>query len=69
MGIKTPSPPSLPMPPPTAHPSTLGSQAIAQAGLLQQQRAKQAQGKGFNNTIATSPEGAAPPQTAKTYLG
>lgn len=69
MGVKTPSPPSLSMPPPAAHASTLGSASTIEAGLLESQRANAANGKGFNNTIGTSPQGAAAPTTAKTYLG
>ena len=66
---KSPSPPSIGMPPPTAHPSTLGAASVIEAGQLEKQRAAAAEGKGFNNTIGTSMQGAPAPQTAKTYLG
>lgn len=66
--VPTPSPPSIQMPPPSAYPATLGSTSVVEAGLTQQNRAKIAEGKGLNNTVATSPQGAPSPQTAKTYL-
>lgn len=66
--VGTPSPPTIPPPPLYAHPATLGSASVIEAGQVQQNRAKVAEGKGLNNTIATSSQGAPSPQTAKTYL-
>lgn len=57
MGFGSPKPPSLSMPPPMAHPPTLGSTQIALAGLQARQRALAAEGEGDNSTVETGPEG------------
>lgn len=57
MGFGGPSPPPVPMPPPSAHPPVLGSATSALAAQNAKQRAAGAEGMGFDDTIATSPEG------------
>lgn len=61
---KMPQPPSVPMPPPAAHPATLGSAQIQLA-----QGNSKGGGQGFDNTLKTSPGGLEAPKTAKTLLG
>lgn len=52
-----PREPGVPMPPPAAHPPTLGSSQVALAGLQAKQKAAAAEGEGFDNTVGTSPGG------------
>lgn len=68
MGISTPAPPSVRMPPPAAHPPTLGSASIAQEQEQAKDRAAKADGMGFDDTVQTSPQGLKAPTTAKTTL-
>lgn len=65
---KGPSAPSLPMPPPAAHPATLGSSAVQDAGGLSKSGAAAAEGQGFDNTIKTSSQGLVAPNTTKNTL-
>lgn len=65
---KGPSAPSLPMPPPAAHPATLGSSAVQDAGSVTKSQAAGAEGLGFDNTIKTSSQGLVAPNTTKTTL-
>lgn len=64
-----PKAPSIPTPPPQAHPPTLGSQMVQ---ATQQQEAKEAaaaEGMGFDDTVKTSPQGLKEaPSTAKATL-
>lgn len=72
MGVpKPPSPPSIAMPPPAAHPPTLGSANVALAGAAAKMRAAAAEGAGFDNTVATSPQGLSKPANTApaTLLG
>lgn len=64
-----PKPPALPMPPPAAHPATLGSAQLALADSSSKAAAGAAAGMGSNGTIKTTPGGLEPPKTAKTLLG
>lgn len=66
---KPPTPPSVSMPPPAAHPPTLGSSEVALAGSLQKQKAAAAEGLGMDNTVLTSTQGTSTPQTKSTLLG
>ena len=71
MGFLTPSipnPPSVPLPPPAAHPATLGSQESQLAAQSTKKAGAAAEGMGFNDTIKTSPQGLEAPATAKTTL-
>lgn len=61
-----PTPPQ--MPPPAAHPAILGNQQIQLSQQQAAQRGKIAEGMGFDNTIQTSPEGLATPNTGKATL-
>ena len=68
-GSKPPSGAALSMPPPAAHPPTLGSTNIALAGIAAKERAAAAEGMGFDQTIKTSPQGLkTPPLTAPATL-
>lgn len=64
-----PKPPTLPLPPPSAHPATLGSAQIALANQASKSAAGAAAGMGADGTIKTSPGGLEPAKTAKTLLG
>lgn len=66
-----PSSPSISMPPPAAHPPTLGSQQVALAGLAARQKAAAAEGMGFDSTEVTGPAGTKAPQNEQkaTLLG
>lgn len=67
--LSPPSPGRVPMPPPAAHPQTLGSSAVAMAGAQNAAQAAKAEGMGFDNTVLTSPEGVRDrTQTAKATL-
>lgn len=68
MGLSAPKPPSIPLPPPAAYPSTLGSTQVALAGQTAAKKNELAEGMGFDNTVKTSPQGAMAPQTARTTL-
>lgn len=70
MGFPSPpKPPSIPMPPPAAHPPSLGSSQEALTNIDARKRAASAAGMGFDNTIATSPEGVTTkPTTARATL-
>ncbi len=62
-----PKPPSVPMPPPAAHPAILAS--TLDTGLSQAKGAAAAEGMGMDNTIKTNPQGLqAPKNTAKATL-
>lgn len=52
-----PKAPSLTMPPPSAHPPTLGSAQVTEAAGIAKQKAAAAEGLGEDNTVATSPQG------------
>lgn len=57
------------MPPPAAHPATLGSNSIALAGQNARAMAAGAEGLGSNDTVKTSAEGlTTPATTAKATL-
>lgn len=65
MGAAPPRPPSPTMPPPGAHPPILGSSLSNDV----KDRAKAADGMGFDDTVKTSPQGLqTPPSTAKATL-
>lgn len=68
MGFMSPKPPAVPMPPPAAHPPTLGSASLAIASQQQKDRNKAAEGMGEDNTVKTSPEGLSPADTTKSTL-
>ena len=70
MGIfSPPKPPSVQLPPPAAHPPTLGSANVVAAQQAAKERASAAEGMGMDNTIKTSPQGLkAPTTTATTTL-
>lgn len=64
-----PKPGPLSLPPPAAHPPTLGSAFSAIATQASNNAAKAAEGQGFDDTIKTSPQGdKTPPSTAKVTL-
>lgn len=68
MGFSSPKPPQIPMPPPAAHPPTLGSNE-ALTGSKTQQAGTAAEGLGADNTIKTSPQGlTTTPTLAKATL-
>jgi hypothetical protein len=50
-------PPSVPMPPPAAHPATLGSSTVALQGQSANKAGAAAEGMGFDDTIKTAPGG------------
>jgi hypothetical protein len=56
------------MPPPIAHPPTLGSSSTALASIEEKQRAQAAEGAGMDNTVKTRPSGLNPPSTTKATL-
>lgn len=64
-----PKPANIPMPPPAAHPSTLGSASVGAAGADTAKAAKAADGKGMDGTVATSSAGVLDkPDTARATL-
>lgn len=67
-GETKPNVPQIGMPPPAAHPPILGSTQTALAGEAAKQKAAAAEGAGFDDTIATGPQGLKAPATAKTTL-
>lgn len=63
-------PPVPPPPPPPPSPPTVANASVGAAGAAARARAAAAEGAGFGDTIATSPQGAlAAPTAAKTLLG
>lgn len=69
MGIfEPPKPPGVVLPPPSAHPPTLGSAATQLAAQGAKDRATKAEDQGFDDTVKTSSQGADKPTTAKTTL-
>jgi hypothetical protein len=68
MGIAAPRYTGTNMPPPAAHPPTLGSASVQLAQQAAKDRAAAAEGMGNDNTIKTSPVGLTAPDTAKTTL-
>lgn len=58
-----------PVPPPPPAPATQANPLVTQAGAIQKQAAAARVGGGFDNTIATSPQGTAPATTIKQKLG
>ncbi len=65
----SPSIPSAPPPPPPPpNPPTIASSAVSQAGAQERTRLAAAAGSGFGETIASSPEGAAPAATVQKQL-
>lgn len=68
MGIlgSMPTPPAPPPPPPAANPPTYASSAVQGAGASN--RKKAAEGAGFEGSLFTGPQGAAPAPTAKQGL-
>lgn len=72
MGFLMPSAPkvpSLPMPPPAAHPATLANSAVQAAGNNTKAAGAAAEGLGAGGTVKTSQQGLDAPNTAKTLLG
>lgn len=68
MGGSDPSPPSVPMPPPAAHPAILGS-STADATLKAQKARADASVFKAGGTIGTSPQGdTSTPSTARSTL-
>ena len=65
---KAPTPTMPPLPPPAAHPATLGSTEIQLSGQNSKKGAAVAEGMGANDTVKTSPQGLDAPKTAKTSL-
>jgi hypothetical protein len=63
-----PKAPVIPVQPPAAHPATLANSTTDTAMMNQKRAAAAAEGMGMDNTIATSPQGAAAPSTAKATL-
>ena len=71
MGFLMPKPPTpamAPLPPPAAHPATLGSLSVQQSGDSAKKAAAAAEGMGEGSTVKTSPQGLEAPKTAKTSL-
>lgn len=66
--ISPPRPVGPTMPPPSAHPAILGNQQIALSQAVGSDKAKAAEGMGFDSTIQTSPQGLAAPSTGKATL-
>lgn len=66
--LSPPKPPSVQLPPPSAHVPTLGSASAQSAAARASSAATDAEGQGFDDTVKTSPQGLKPPQTAKTTL-
>lgn len=65
---KAPTPTMPPLPPPAAHPATLGSLSVQLAGDKSNKGAAAAEGLGANDTVKTTPQGLEAPKTAKTSL-
>jgi hypothetical protein len=63
-----PKPPNIPVPPPAAHPATLGSSMLALTGNNSKAGGAAAEGMGQNDTVQTSPQGLVNPATAKATL-
>lgn len=64
-----PHPPSVPLPPPAAHPATLGTNQVVLAGQNAKTAAAALEGMGADNTVKTSAEGLTQPvSTAKATL-
>lgn len=63
--------PNVPLPPPAAHPATMGDASLALAGIEARRSARAAEGEGEDNTIQTSPQGVMQPATKapSTLLG
>ncbi len=69
MGFGKPSVPGIKMPPPAAHPATLGSTSVALAGHNAKVAAEAAEGLGVGGTVKTSTQGdLTPAPTAKNTL-
>lgn len=71
MGMFNPSPNTgrIDVPPPHAHPSTLGSVVSSSLGAIGKQKAAAAEGLGMDDTVQTSPQGLKnKPDTAKATL-
>lgn len=69
MGLMTPpAPPNVTLPPPSAHPPTLGSASAALAAQTVKDKAVKADGQGMDDTVKTSPQGLQAPATAKATL-
>ena len=68
MGMFNPPKPAVNMPPPSAHPPTLGSASLVATQQAAKQKAAAAEGMGMDNTIQTSPQGLKAPDTAKATL-
>ena len=66
--LSAPKPPGIQMPPPAAHPPTLGSAGVQASQQAAKDRAAAAEGMGEDNTVKTSPQGLTAPTTAKTTL-
>jgi len=63
-------PAAPPPPPPPASPPTLADASVANSGAQARAMAAAASGAGFDNTVLTSPQGAAQPAVAnKPLLG
>lgn len=64
-----PKAPPVPLPPPAAHPVTLGSETAVMAGQNAKAAGAAAEGMGSNDTVKTSPQGVLQePKTAKATL-
>lgn len=71
MGMFNPSPKTgnIDIPPPHAHPSTLGSVVSSALGTVGKQKAAAAEGLGMDNTVQTTQQGLKDkPDTAKATL-
>lgn len=68
MGFGSPPAPAVHMPPPAAHPPTLGSVNALTAQQTSKKKGEDAEGEGMDNTIKTTPRGLEAPQTATTTL-
>lgn len=64
-----PKVPTVPLPPPAAHPATIANAAVQVAGNNTKAAGAAAQGMGFDDTLKTSSQGLSAPNTAKTLLG
>lgn len=68
MGGSSPTPPSISMPPPAAHPGILGSSTADASMKAQKNRATASGPFNADKTIGTSPQGDKPVSTAKSTL-
>jgi hypothetical protein len=69
MGSLFSTPSAPPPPPPPAAPPIFANPITAQAGTAASSQARAAAGQGFDNTVATGPQGAPAGNTGKQALG